>query len=396
MGEQNGAGEEVSDDLQARGFTATDDKIMLQRPRVGSLRTCSYNVRGCNELDKRNQIDAALHARGIHIACLQETKLTGSPFDTDDYAWTLCYDEKLTKTNRGTDIKLYKVSGNIFHCSFEWMNQTVNILNVYMPSSSTSDFIDLGAYALKLNLNNVLVLEDFNAHIGRNDRTESDSMLVGNNLYHDKCNENGEDLKKILHATRYKLKSSFEKSGSLLITWHSGMRQSQIDHVLLSPMTAFDCCYMSGSWTELRTDHKLIICDICVSPTPSIAASSVAAKPEDHKIIGICKATCPVAVNPKWNVDNLSDVKSRIAFQRDLMVGMEGYRKEKGKLKSVDEKWARLTSSLKFSASRTLNKAKPPLTPRRKSALDDHQRSKFLYLRDLRISIPAVLRLDQY
>lgn len=151
--------------------------------------------------------------------------------------------------------------------------------------------------------------------------------------------------------------------------------------MLLSPKASFDCCYLSGSWTEIKTDHKLIICDICLSSASFTTAPS-AVKPEIQKVSGICRSTSLVTTNLKWNVDNLSDVKRREAFQRDLTTTIENYKEGKGKPSSVNERWSRLTSSLKLSASRTLNVAKSPLIPRRKSALDANQRSKFLYLRN--------------
>lgn len=44
-----------------RGIS-TNNQVPM-KPRLGTLRLCSYNVRGCNELGKRNQVDAILYDR---------------------------------------------------------------------------------------------------------------------------------------------------------------------------------------------------------------------------------------------------------------------------------------------------------------------------------------------
>lgn len=55
----------------------------------GSLRVANLNTRGCSNPDKQNRIDKELTERGIHIACLQETRLTGANLSTNHYEWHL-------------------------------------------------------------------------------------------------------------------------------------------------------------------------------------------------------------------------------------------------------------------------------------------------------------------
>lgn len=101
-------------------------------------------------------------------------------------------------------------------------------------------------YVLKMNLNSVLIIGDFNALVGKIGRTKSDRMLIGDALLHEKSNGNGEDLTNLMRVTGYKLNSSFLKSNSLLFTRQCGVQRHQVDHVLLSPLAAFDCLHMSG------------------------------------------------------------------------------------------------------------------------------------------------------
>lgn len=128
--------------------------------------------------------------------------------------------------------KMNRVSGNLMHISMEWRGTQVHIINVYMPSdgSPAGDFTALCKYVLQLDSTEIILMGDFNAHVGFKDRIASDSLYVDNNLLHDVCNDNGLDLKNLLHLTKFKLKNSFEKSNTLLNTWKNGNKTSQIDH----------------------------------------------------------------------------------------------------------------------------------------------------------------------
>lgn len=99
----------------------------------------------------------------------------------------------------------FRASGNIFHLSLEWQGEIAHLIYVYMPSddTSSSNFIDLCAYILHLNYANVILLIDFNAHVGYSDKTVSDYLFIGNNLFHSKSNDNGVDLKNLIHVTKF-------------------------------------------------------------------------------------------------------------------------------------------------------------------------------------------------
>lgn len=233
-----------------------------------TLCICTYNVRGCNSSNKQEEIDLILYEAGIHVACLQETKMVGSRFQSSNYIWNLASDEKLTMSHRGTAIliskgipqsswKSKKISGDIMHLDILLSNVIVHIVNVYIPSDvrSSVEFNLLSDLILKVGSMNVVIVGDFNAHIGLNDSTPSDAALIGNNLYHDVSDANGEALRNFLHLHLFQLKNSFAKSRTLRTTWRCGMRVSQIDYVLFSPMLNFNCSHISAEWTNLKTDH---------------------------------------------------------------------------------------------------------------------------------------------
>lgn len=103
----------------------------------------------------------------------------------------------------------------------------------------TPDFIDLGAYSWKINAENLILLGDISMlMLERKTRSSSDSTLWLQEFYSYNAVQVEEDL--------------CEKTKTLLHTRQCIQRRSQIDHILFSPVTAFDCCrHMSGSWTDV-------------------------------------------------------------------------------------------------------------------------------------------------
>lgn len=343
----------------------------------------------------------------------------------------------MDRTSRGiailisnaADIKvrsLLRVSGNILHLSFEWHGEIAHLINVYVPSDDTSSpcFSDLCAYILRLNHANVILLGDFNAHVGYSDKTASDCPYIGNNLLHSTSNDNGVDIKNLIHMTKFKLRSSFEASKSLLTTWSSGNKVSHIDHILFSPVTSLIPLHMSTSWTKVRSDHKLLVCCVklsksaalqyCLRQTTALSRNSdIKAAPSLRDLQGkandfpgkrrrgsytsdlppqlgaLKKAKATHDVNcgspvkdQKWNVDNLSNKRQRESYESDLQSQMGAFKKAKVACASVSDKWAHISTCIKQAASRQLNNAKSPITPKRNSALGNFQKSKFKHLKN--------------
>lgn len=52
-----------------------------------TLKMASWNVCGCRNREKRQQIDSYLHSLGVAVAFLQEANLDAARLDTQNYSW---------------------------------------------------------------------------------------------------------------------------------------------------------------------------------------------------------------------------------------------------------------------------------------------------------------------
>ncbi len=87
---------------------------------------------------------------------------------------------------------------------------------------------------MKTEMLNTILLVDFNAHIGKFDLTSNDKRYIGQNLLrvHDQCNDNGEDLKHLIHIGKLHMINTWKRSTTLEYTWANKTSKSQIDHIL--------------------------------------------------------------------------------------------------------------------------------------------------------------------
>lgn len=102
-----------------------------------------------------------------------------------------------------------KVSENIAGCHIKTGKHSIYFINVYMPGDkrSANEFDKFGTYlTILLLLLFTIVVGDFNAHVGIKDLTPGDAKLIGKNLFHEKNNDNGTDLKNLLYLTQFNLK----------------------------------------------------------------------------------------------------------------------------------------------------------------------------------------------
>lgn len=111
--------------------------------------------------------------------------------------------------------------------------------------------------------------------------------------------------------------------------------------------------------------------------TPNIKVVSVA-DPVSNVVSGISKL--PPTVTKKddgsWKAGNLSNADERLSFQLAVTSNIQNYRHNESKLSSTSEKWKALSTCVKEAASKTLNVSKSPITPSRRAALANFQKSK--------------------
>lgn len=223
--------------------TSSETKTSIQQSTHG-FKIDTWNVRGANLSDKRNEIDRQLMCDNLGIVALQETKLTSRTCDTRHYKWVLGKDNGSARNARRvaflvhcslTDNVLNKndLTDNIQYMEIKLEHATVMIVNVHMPQDKNdAEFHALRTFLLNHVGSVIIIMGDFNAHIGRLDLTEEDKKVIGPRIHHEYCNDNGKELKNIIHASTLNLHITWSRSPSVLITWKSGNMTSQIDHIM--------------------------------------------------------------------------------------------------------------------------------------------------------------------
>lgn len=198
------------------------------------LKIGSWNVRGVNSVTKRNSVDLYLSLYQFGLVALQETKLTSRTCDTASYKWVLGRTDGRLRNDRRLAFlvhvswapylhKTYDISENVFAMDMHRDGHSAVFINVHMPSDTTtlrgfSDFHHLHNFLHTRKNETTIILGDFNAHLGIHDLTEADKKYVGPSLYHDQCNDNGLELKNVLHMGKYSVKNTWSQSPSLSTT----------------------------------------------------------------------------------------------------------------------------------------------------------------------------------
>lgn len=164
----------------------------------------------------------------------------------------------------------------------------------------------------------IIILGDFNAQIGSRDLTDIDHQFIGPNLYNDICNDNGEELKQLVHANSLSDKNKWCKSPSVQITWSNNKYHSQIDHILCnSPTIKFRQIF--GNRIHLvSTNHKLISTDIYIADDRNEKQFKRNGSPIQPPS---AKRQYNLNTSAKWDIQLLAISDYRLKYQTELAIG---------------------------------------------------------------------------
>lgn len=133
----------------------------------------------------------------------------------------------------------FRISDNMCGVKLPIFGEMLTIISVYAHSLSGRANPEIGILINYLSLlspqrrANVIILGDFNAHVGYQDLLLAELSRIGTFLYHSESNSNGEFLRELLHIHKYQLCSSFGPSRSVLCTWQRGTSCSQVMFCIL-------------------------------------------------------------------------------------------------------------------------------------------------------------------
>lgn len=338
----------------------------------------SWNVRGANQDHKREAIDNFLYANSYDVVCLQETKFEASDCQTRHYKW-ICGKGKNNRTYRGLAILVHidrlsiiqevrSISHNIMMCNMNLEGKNILLLNVHLPDvrGNPEEFQLLHQFTRRHSTKEIIIIGDFNAHVGKKDLTSLDRRCIGPNLYHDVCNDNGEELKNLIQAGTFCLKNTWNHNRSFNYTWSNGVSRSQIDHMLCnSADIKFQCMY--ASWVEtVPTDHKILSAIISYGRAKFPQNKNKRPHPSQDS-----NKQPPTKKRMTWHIDNLQTEAGREQYCEAITNNINKFlptiaRSEENY--NVNTVWNAIKHTIHQSADETLIKQKEQLTPKRLQA----------------------------
>lgn len=372
-------------DSQTRSMTS-GGQMQWPQFKVGT-----WNVRGINDSNKRKSVDEYLSIYEFGIVALQETKLVSRTCDTRHYKWILGrYNDKngsmrtarrlaflIHKTLMPFVKKTYQVSDNVLAIEVVHDGSKLLIVNVHLPqiTPSADDFRVLQNFIVSQSGTAMIVMGDFNAHLGRKDLTDADKFFIGSNLYHDDCNDNGEELKALVHMGCFSVKNTWCRSPSVRTTWTSQYSSSQVDHMLCNSQD-IRFSHIHGTWVRtVKTDHALLSAEIYMQ---SLAGTPRKRKRErDYEPDKRLKSEAAI----KWDVTRLHDEQLLLRYQCDTEIGanamieLESAQPEFPHATPA-ELWAKISNLIKKIAQTTIPATREPLSPRTAKANEDYHNAR--------------------
>lgn len=338
-----------------------------------TLKIANWNVRGCSEREKREELDLCFHLKGYSIVALQETRMAGCTIDTQNYHWFNVNDDTATqdRIGGGTAILISKaiyeegcfkkISNNSCSVRCKTLKEPFIFVSTYIRSAeirTNNEFDTLAKYVSGIAgtlRNRVIIAGDMNARIGKNDLAEDDKEYIGGNLLHDESNANGIELKTLLHCLKMRDYLTLSKSKSVSHTWSNRTSTSQIDHILMNRMNDIVFPEVRAFFhPSIISDHKILECTI---------KSKRRQNPTDRQMRSAPHPTKKL----KLDLDKLkTEEECRERYQRilDHRLRLENRDEEV----STEEKWRKISEAVNAAAQTAIGPKKSPQTPRRAAA----------------------------
>lgn len=348
----------------------------------------TWNVRGANLLAKRDEIDRQLSSDSVGIAALQETKMTSRTCDTRNYKWLLGKDNGADRNARRIAFLVHRSLAGQVHST---LNLTHNvqvlemtmedariwIVNAHIPHDDGDyDFGAIRAFILKYSDRRIILLGDFNAHLGRLDLTMEDKSYIGPQIGHDYCNINGEELKNIIHAGNFNVNSTWSRSSTVRVTWRSGDSWSQIDH-MMSNDTSLRFQRILATWSStVQTDHALLMAEIELKERNTKRKRTCTDNHESDRRYK--KQTLN-----RWDLTKLKDETHARRYKHELALGAKALLEaqcedNRQETSEVETLWTRTYKLITRTAATTLTQDESVLPPERQRA-----QSEYNHLRSL-------------
>lgn len=171
-------------DMPSTGINITDN-----------FAVSTWNVSGCSQEHDRDLIDRHLQSNGIAIACLQETRMTTCTSTTLSYTWYNVNRQHggarmgggtalVVRRDMASNCRFLQISENSCAIFLLTFGEPLIIVSIYARSSSgcaDPEFNNLNLFLRRLSArqrSNIIIMGDFNAHVGYRDLLPADKQKV--------------------------------------------------------------------------------------------------------------------------------------------------------------------------------------------------------------------------
>ncbi|KAK3920475.1 Transposon TX1 uncharacterized 149 kDa protein [Frankliniella fusca] len=355
-------------------------------PRArGLINVATWNIRGGARPAVREAVDAALLAKDVHVAVLQETRLPRQDFATTNYRWFL--EGAPPRGGRGVGLLVRQglpevtlrstalLGPNVILAELLLWGMHFTVLGVHIPGDGQPG--QRGALdALNAGLATAqprhwkLVLGDFNSHISP-DELHTHRDVLGPLLHPGQTNVAGAALLGVARLHNLKLFTTLPRARGCTVTWQRGGAHgqlppvtSQLDHVLGN---YHRLARVRADFVDIHraADHKLVVASLS-APRPEDLPCQANPPPPPPPGEGFAASANPHDV---WDMDALARspaLQDRYASTVAAAVSTVGAR-------GGDLSWPQLSAALTTAANAVLRPPASPLTPRRRAAANQYR-----------------------
>lgn len=368
----------------------------------------TWNLLGASLPLDQQAIDYELCEQNIDILGVQETMTPSQFINTKDYKWYLSsgrLQDHGRSIRRGVGIVLRKscnfkveiirrVSDRVLSVKIkDQRNKDLFLIVVHLPSKESELEKVHSLLSNEVNrlsttqMNSLILIGDFNAHLGKDLLGDKSKGIIGNALLHSVTNEPGRYLMDFLKHYQFKVNTTYGRHNAIE-TWRRGTSFSQLDHIITSGTSLFFVDLIKGLYFA-RSDHKLVSARFTIKNNNSRNNRKIMAEISMRQLNEVnalsTSTSSPVTSTPNGNMNN----KKHLRWDMSLLKDQDKRSEFKDKLLFERQKLGAIKSWKDFSdlvsnvSNNVLVREKPILTPRRKSALDDLKRTLILKRKSL-------------
>lgn len=166
--------------------------------------------------------------------------------------------------------------------------------------------------------NTMVLIGDFNAHLGKDLLGEKSLRHLGAALLHRDTNDAGRYLMDFILQFKMKVNTTFGRHNAI-DTWKRGRSISQLNHIMTSLQSSFFVDRIRGIYLK-RSDHKLVSARIIFREVPSTMKRSNNAMSIEQSSLssGLTPAKADTSKMLRWDMTILKDEEKCTAFQHHL------------------------------------------------------------------------------